>query len=165
MTPDNRRGVAIVFEAATESVLADPRLDRFEQFGEWLADRIELPGPEVIVECVDGATLPGRAYCVPEGSAVGCFCVRFPDGWAEDWRLAVALGPADEPDYLQEARLVTLAHELLHLSEFAAQFGRPPAIVALEGGWRELDSYLARSEGAEVEEKARHLTDRFLGYA
>lgn len=157
----------IIFEARDEELLADPRLDAYEAFADWLVANkaIELPDGEVIVEVVDGEHLPTRPYKVPSGKAVGCFCIKLRSGFPRYWLVALALGGKEQHSWEQEDRLVTLAHELLHVSEFWKRHGQTPGVVAEQGGAQQLLAEMRRPEGDEVEEKARHLTWRYLGYA
>lgn len=158
----------IIFEAASETLLADPRIDAYEAFADWLTEQraIALPQTEVIVRVEDGNCLPGSGYNVPEGKAVGCFCIDMPDGFPRFWMVALALGDQEQHAWEQEDRLVTLAHELLHLAEFYERFGQPPGVVIDEraDGYLQISDEMARPEGDEIEEKARHLTRRYLGY-
>jgi len=167
-----RTDTTIILEARTARLLRDPRLDRYERFGTWIVAQgvILLPPGEIVVEVVDGDTLPPRRFKTKGNEAVGAFCVRLPDGYVDRWFCALALGAADEDDdedddeCEQEARLTTLAHELLHVSEFWTLFGATPAIVAAHGDRRQLAAYQWRVEGDDVEDHAREITDLFLDY-
>jgi hypothetical protein len=157
----------IFFEVRDEALLEDSRLDRYEEFASWLVGTkaIKLPDEEIIVDVCDGEFLPARPYRVPSNSAVGCFAIRLPKGNPRFWLIALALGNKDASAWDQEDRLVSLAHELIHLSEFWQEFGSTPGIVSeKDGGVMKLNEVMRRPEKDEVEARAGFLTRRFLGY-
>ena len=144
---------------APRAILDSPRALLLEEFCAWLENQPlgqRLPGPEVVVTLLPQAFLPPRYTGRRRGLAVGCFAVSISGRLNPRWEVALAWGPRFSDDADAASWATTLPHELLHLVEFAAAHGQPPATAGYAAALAQ-----APDEDA-IEDAARAITDAFL---
>ena len=162
LPPDPRSmATKLVVEAPAE-ILDAPRTILADEFCAWLEDSglvDGLPPGEIVVSITPGKDLPHDL-----GIGIACFVVARGPSLNDRWEIAVAYGEDHTDEHDVAAWLVSIPHELLHLSGFIQRYdGRVP----MEVGEAKLraDEYGLRSETEEdrVEEEARSIVDAFLG--